>query len=581
MSYEDTLRQYLEAAIPSRSVSPIPLERDQETPPYEGTDETQQTLARLLGPLPNSPQLLPNSPQLQEPPSLPPPFDRLPDTSAWVASRTDQQPPLTASSGFLANAPRSLSDAEQFADMSPAEIDLRRLYGPTAKIGLGDLMRMRTAHGEGLLSALAQQRAIAAREAQSQAAQREQQMTEDFFKMDTQFKDNPEQWDQQMAVLAAKGNPHARFALEVGDKQLRGEYAAVADAVQTYYPDFAKRYQQNPNSISKSEFKAITKSTKGILEKQSLAKAESQELGALEASYKNYLDNKAPMTPGDPERLLELRQKAEKRELELTKLRADIKKTEMPAGTDHTVLGRIHQSLSGGLPWEQGTRQTQDQALEKYSRMYVQARMDVQLGAPPPLAQQSNYYPIDSLKRLSLDQTGIKGKSEGELRSGPYRQLDDKEKDAVVQYNVAEKTVETMNRVASSLITAKTPKQAFKQKIALETGAFSGSNPLAKAYKADLDSFSSRMARLVEVGVLTNTDVTRWSQTFGSFGDTVGSLQAKQALFAEIQNETRRLLAERISGVPSEKLNRSKLDVLLSRTDQFTSVDRDWETLTQ
>ena len=118
MSYEDTLRQYLEAAIPSRSVSPIPLERDQEIPPYEGTDETQQTLARLLGPLPNSPQL-------QEPPSLPPPFDRLPDTSAWVASRTDQQPPLTASSRFLANAPRSLSDAEQFADMSPAEIDLR------------------------------------------------------------------------------------------------------------------------------------------------------------------------------------------------------------------------------------------------------------------------------------------------------------------------------------------------------------------------------------------------------------------------------------------------------------------------
>lgn len=173
MSYEDTLRQYLEAAIPSRSVSPIPLERDQEIPPYEGTDETQQTLARLLGPLPNSPQL-------QEPPSLPPPFDRLPDTSAWVASRTDQQPPLTASSRFLANAPRSLSDAEQFADMSPAEIDLRRLYGPTAKIGLGDLMRMRTAHGEGLLSALAQQRQMSAYQ-QAQIQQRQQEHDQDLL----------------------------------------------------------------------------------------------------------------------------------------------------------------------------------------------------------------------------------------------------------------------------------------------------------------------------------------------------------------------------------------------------------------
>jgi len=457
--------------------------------------------------------------------------------------------------------------------MSPAEIDLRRLYGPTAKIGSGDLIRMRTAHGEGLLSALAQQRQMSAYQ-QAQIQQRKQEHDQDLLQ--AAIKD-----PRQLEALAEMPDYSLSKQAKMISKSFKDadymSFPAYQKVIEDMDPGFTQRFLAG--QVDYYDFQAHLDEARNFTKEEAKAKAKSSII-------QRALDTPADQRSAYQKQLVEEHEATvgvKNADIELKQAQAELArhKATMPEGTDHSVLGRIHQKVSGGLPWEQGTQQTQAQALKEYSHMYAQARMDVQLGTPPPLTQQSNYYPIDSLKRLSLDQTGIKGKSEGELRSGPYRQLDDKEKDAVVQYNVAEKTVETMNRVASSLITAKSPKQAFKQKIALEAGAFSGNNPLAKAYKADLDSVSSRMARLVEVGVLTNTDVTRWSQTFGSFGDTVGALHAKQALFAEIQNETRRLLAERISGVPSEKLNRSKLDKLLEQADRHTSVDRDWETLTQ
>jgi len=231
-------------------------------------------------------------------------------------------------------------------------------------------------------------------------------------------------------------------------------------------------------------------------------------------------------------------------------------------------------------PWEHLSQHERAQvSAEKEKR--IQGRTAAVLTntqLPESSKNQADMYTQKGLDNLELEQAPP-GLTPAQYRTGPYRQLDEKEKDALVQYKVAEKTISTMTKVANHLITATSPGAALKQKIALELGAATGKNGLAAAYKADKASFSSRMARLVEVGVLTNTDVTRWEDTFGAFGDTVQTLKAKQALFGEIQDETARLLKLRLGGKIISNQERSKLDKLMDKTDTYRSVDQDFNTL--
>jgi len=307
------------------------------------------------------------------------------------------------------------------------------------------------------------------------------------------------------------------------------------------------------------------------------AKLNAQE--QAKAAIFQRAQNKKPeeRTPYEAQIVEERTAKSELQRADIELKKAQTAKAQREAETgppDHSVLNRVHQQLTGGKSYEMGTPETQSQALKQYAEMNAQGRTNVQMGTVPALKEQADFYTMKGLENLELEQAP-KGLTEGQYRNGPYRQLDDKEKDAVVQYKVAQKTVDTMNRVADQLITAKTPAQALKQKIALEAGAYTGRNGLASAYQKDRDAFSSRMARLVEVGVLTNTDVTRWSDTFGSFGDTVQTLKAKQALFGEIQDETQRMLKLKLGGKPITSAARSKLDALLDKANQYRSVEDD------
>ena len=188
-------------------------------PPYQGSPDTQRTLWNLLGPVPNARQQMPGPP----PPSL----------------ESRDLPPPRQPYPFLANAPRQLSDAELYEGMSPAEMDLRRLYGPTAKIGSGDLIRMRTAHGEGLLSALAQQRQMSAYQAQQLQLAREKESWDQAFGVAT----NKElSYDQRMLGLKdlAKTSPiAARFAQGLTTKLL-----GDLDAYGQYMPQDEAFYKQ-------------------------------------------------------------------------------------------------------------------------------------------------------------------------------------------------------------------------------------------------------------------------------------------------------------------------------------------------
>jgi len=156
-----------------------------------------------------------------------------------------------------------------------------------------------------------------------QQAVRQQHFT-NFLAIDKQFGDNPEQWDQQMTQLAARGNPDARMALEVGDKKMRGEYASVEPLISTYFPEFAKKYGTDPSSVSKSEVKAVLNNVMDIKKRRAAADADAMEYGALKTVFEKSQLTGEPMNPGDLERFQQLHADKTEKSLKLAKLQAEI-----------------------------------------------------------------------------------------------------------------------------------------------------------------------------------------------------------------------------------------------------------------
>lgn len=432
------------------------------------------------------------------------------------------------------------------------------------ELSFGDKLRLR----DGMMNAIPQ---MASR--REQVAQQAAQLEEQGRQHDMQLLEKAMASPKANVMLEQLSqSPNFRFSKQAGmlSKGLKESDYGSMQAYRQFIPDdVQERFMKGelpPHELSAWIDQARTD-----------AKLNAQE--QAKAAIFQRAQNKKPeeRTPYEAQIVEERTAKSDLQRADIELKNAQAKKAQREAEMgqpDHSVLNRVHQQLTGGKSYEMGTSDTQSQALKQYAEMNSQGRTNVQMGTVPALKEQADFYTVKGLENLELEQAP-KGMTEGQYRNGPYRQLDDKEKDAVVQYKVAQKTVETMNRVADQLITAKTPAQALKQKIALEAGAYTGRNGLASAYQKDRDAFSSRMARLVEVGVLTNTDVTRWSDTFGSFGDTVQTLKAKQALFGEIQDETQRMLKLKLGGKPITNASRSKLDALLDKANQYRSVEDD------
>ncbi|MFN3075378.1 MAG: hypothetical protein ABT940_00580 [Alphaproteobacteria bacterium] len=443
---------------------------------------------------------------------------------------------------------------------------------------------LKYAEQQQLQQAKLQQQAALRKEAiaqqQAQLAEQKRQHKQKMF-MDVMTKPGlTDSQRQEMLKPLADGDEQITAAVEgIGKKRI--------GKVNTYAKLYPQEIQQLVQDWQKGEVTADDIDQRfTILEdrtkRRAAAKAEATEYARLSALAEESMRTGQPMDPGDQQEFIRLQNEQAKRQEELTALRLKNqmteKKIEDPGKDekpDRTEINRVSLSETGKNFEDLAPGSAEQRmVIQRHAERYAQGRTNVQMGTVPALKEQADYYTVKGLENLELEQAP-KGLTEGQYRNGPYRQLDDKEKDAVVQYKVAQKTVDTMNRVANQLITAKTPAQALKQKIALEAGAYTGRNGLAAAYQKDRDAFSSRMARLVEVGVLTNTDVTRWSDTFGSFGDTVQTLKAKQALFGEIQEETQRLLKLKLGGKPITTAARSRLDELLDKSNQYRSVEDD------
>jgi hypothetical protein len=129
------------------------------------------------------------------------------------------------------------------------------------------------------------------------------------------------------------------------------------------------------------------------------------------------------------------------------------------------------------------------------------------------------------------------GISKGEAARADVIELSDKQLGEIQALDNAVMDMNVLFKEADKLITAKSWKEAkFKQSVLLHGGAVSGANADAAAYKADVEAFSTNLARAFghEKGVLTDQDIRRWLATLVTFGDTVATKEKKKSIFREI-----------------------------------------------
>lgn len=239
-------------------------------------------------------------------------------------------------------------------------------------------------------------------------------------------------------------------------------------------------------------------------------------------------------------------------EIDLKKAQASKAKAEAEKGPnpDRTTIGRLHETLAGGLSWEQGTDATRRKTMDEYARLYPEGRTNVMLGTPAKAEERSNL--VDRKAFMEKDQ--IKqpppGTTAGGTRSGDYVEMTDKQREDWSGIVNSGATLKTLFDMVDPLITATTPAQALKQYGKLSLGAVAKTNPAAATYLADSEAFSSRMARVFgsEVGVLTQGDVNRWKNALPSFGDTKEVLAKKREVFFSIYKQTREMYKKKIGG---------------------------------
>ena len=120
--------------------------------------------------------------------------------------------------------------------------------------------------------------------------------------------------------------------------------------------------------------------------------------------------------------------------------------------------------------------------------------------------------------------------TQAKAATGGWKEITDKQKEAIKSIEIARSTQKTLLDLAHQLIQAKGPGAAFAQGLKTQFGAFIRSNPVAAAFMGDRQAFSSWMSRMVEVGVLTQQDIERWASVLPDQRDTVGSAVAKEAV---------------------------------------------------
>lgn len=136
----------------------------------------------------------------------------------------------------------------------------------------------------------------------------------------------------------------------------------------------------------------------------------------------------------------------------------------------------------------------------------------------------------------------------------------------------ARASLDMMQTIAERLITAKTVPDAVAQGMRLYAGAVTGANGLAQAYLKASDASAASIARSVgtEKGVMTDTDISRWSRaSIASFFMTDAGRRAQVAIMNDLHAAARAGAVGDIAGTPADI--KSQVRGLLDQLDKQTA----------
>ncbi len=205
-------------------------------------------------------------------------------------------------------------------------------------------------------------------------------------------------------------------------------------------------------------------------------------------------------------------------------------------------------------------------------RQLAQAQALGRLDVPATVEQRSNTFRKDMLMEHGELVQAPPGITEKERRTGQYVEVNDKQRDTWNKVKTAERDAQVMFALIRPYITATDGPSAAKQAGQLAFNTYvRRNNPDLLTFNSMKEAFSSTLARFVEVGVLTQGDVTRWANALPGFGDTKDALKTKERILGEMYKISMDGLRETLTGVDPTKVQ-SKVSKALD--SKLTTIEK-------
>jgi len=224
-----------------------------------------------------------------------------------------------------------------------------------------------------------------------------------------------------------------------------------------------------------------------------------------------------------------------------------------------------------------------EQAQTQAARMNPQGSTFVKQNTPVDISKQ-DVYEVAALQQGKL--VNVKHPvTPAELASGKYITMEKVDKSQLQQLAQSTLQAHDLFSTAKQLFKAKTSWDVTKQK-AVEAdiqnlgwlGAAARHDPMWQVYVKQLNAWASTDARILgtERGVMTNTDIDRWTSVFPNASDTAGTVQKKIELFDKMVNYVVKTNIQVMSGTldladeSASKKNRDTINGYLGSAEQFS-----------
>ncbi len=193
---------------------------------------------------------------------------------------------------------------------------------------------------------------------------------------------------------------------------------------------------------------------------------------------------------------------------------------------------------------------------------------------PAPGEELGKYVDVDALVRTGELRKPRPGTTVANLYSNPQLRFASPEQQQAVQaLKPTREQLATFQTLADRLITAKTPGEVAAQGVRLYAGAYTGTNPEAKAFLDSSMGFIGNLSRTLggERGVLTDLDrqVMR-NAAIASFFDTVQSRDIKKAIINDMYKAAHQAAVGTIAGTSTGE-SVSEVKQLLKRLDEVNT----------